>query len=339
MPLQSYGILKGKAVDKIMASSSNEHFQILVNADGTSYRIAINVKSQVSPPEVLFYMDHDYHHEITDAIKAANLNAGYTHLQSAPGTLAVDFIRRNMFDIQELKPIPYNIPGADNDINEKLDFYVTQAINEADAVVYAWGDKWGPETAADQYFHFKPGNGIHDIHMNQGNDGSYKKDNGVWQDGALMIYFPSREQWVAVFIAFQVQTFHTDDQTGNPIAATPPGPGPIPVEQETPIRIIAAMVNPEGDDVGKESIILLNKSNQDIDLTGWSIVDKNVNHDTITAKTIPGADTLKITLTGRGAQLGNKGGTITLLNAEGLKIAGVSYTESDADVQDELVEF
>ncbi len=332
MPLQSYGVLKGKAVNKIMASSSNEHFQILINADGTSYRIAINVKSQVSPPEVLFYMDHDYHHEITDAIKSANLNAGYTHLQSAPGGLAVDFIRRNMFDVQELKPIPYNSPGADNDINEKLDFYVTQAMDEDGAVVYAWGDKWGPENAADQYFHFTPGNGIHDIHMNQGNDGSYKKDNGVWQDGALMIYFPSREQWVAIFIAFQVQSFHTDDQTGDPITAPP-------VEQETPIRIIAAMVNPEDDDVGKESVILLNKSNQDIDLTGWSIVDKNVNRDTITAKTIPGADTLKITLTGRGAQLSNKGGTITLLNAEGLKIDGVSYTAGDANLQDELVEF
>ena len=131
------------------------------------------------------------------------------NLKVNPVVIAVDFLRRNMFDVTDMKAIPYNKPGADNDVNEKLNFYVSQAINENNAIVYAWGEKWGPErNKADQYFRFKPGNGIHDIHMNQGNSGKYKRDNGVWQDGALMIYFPSRDQWVAVFIAFQVQSFH-----------------------------------------------------------------------------------------------------------------------------------
>ncbi len=37
-------------------------------------------------------------------------------------------------------------------------------------------------------------------------------------------------------------------------------------------------------------------------------------------------DTLRVQLDGQGAQLGNKGGIITLLDQHGLKIDGVSWT-------------
>ena len=47
--------------------------------------------------------------------------------------------------------------------------------------------------------------------MNQGNDGKYKKDNGVFQDGALIIAYPS-DKWIAFFFAFQSQSFDTDDK-------------------------------------------------------------------------------------------------------------------------------
>jgi uncharacterized protein YukJ len=62
--------------------------------------------------------------------------------------------------------------------------------------------------------HFTPGNGIHDIHMNQGNSGKWKRDNGVYQDGAIFIEYP-RDKWRAFFFAFQSQTFDTDNN-GNP---------------------------------------------------------------------------------------------------------------------------
>src|SRR6185503_559346 len=98
----------------------------------------------------------------------------------------------------------------------------------------AFGERWGPEAQKkDKYFGFLPGNGIHDIHMNQGNVGQFTSDDGVWQDGALMIHVPatlaadgstlSPEQWVAVFLAFQSQAWHTDDVTGHTI----PAPHPI----------------------------------------------------------------------------------------------------------------
>ena len=58
------------------------------------------------------------------------------------------------------------------------------------------------------------GNGIHDIHMNQGNGAGYRKDNGVFQDGGLIFEYPNGKRQ-AFFFAFQSQTFATDDKTGN----------------------------------------------------------------------------------------------------------------------------
>ena len=41
---------------------------------------------------------------------------------------------------------------------------------------YAFGERWGPETPSkDKVFGFKPGNGVHDIHMNQGNSARFTR--------------------------------------------------------------------------------------------------------------------------------------------------------------------
>ncbi|MDJ1467222.1 DUF2278 family protein [Xanthocytophaga flava] len=337
--LKNYGVLKGKAIEREMASPSHEHFQIHILAGTEHHRIAINVMSQLSPPEVLFYMDENFVHPITDNIVQANLPDGYTKIPSRPAGIALDFIRGNLFPTQEMKPIPYNQPGADNDLNEKLDFYVQQAINDTDAVVYAFGEKWGPEeNKPDQYFGFTPGNGIHDIHMNQGNSGKFKKDNGVYQDGGLLLHFPSRNKWVAIFIAFQVQAWHTDDQTGDPLNTLPPD-HPQQPESKTPVRIIAAMVNPSKDDVGKEFVVLFNSDNEAIALHNWRIADKAKLYDVLGNIFIEAHTSLKVRLSGNGAQLSNKGGIISLLDQEGNKIDGVSYTKDQASVENRLIQF
>ena len=52
MPLESYGVLKGSVVDARREDDPNTpHYQVRVRADGTSYRVAVNVKSQVSPSD------------------------------------------------------------------------------------------------------------------------------------------------------------------------------------------------------------------------------------------------------------------------------------------------
>ena len=160
-------------------------------------------------------------------------------------------------------------------------FAAIAAIQESDAVVYAFGQRWGPEaTTKDKIFKFLPGNGVHDIHMNQGNVPPFQGDDTVWQDGGLLFQFPSADQWVALFLAFQSQAWHTDDRTGHTITdvITPgPGPTPNPSEPDHAVRIIAALVNPIGPAPEQETVTILNASPTSIDLNDWQIADKMKN--------------------------------------------------------------
>ena len=115
-------------------------------------------------------------------------------------------------------PLPPESTGNNNDLNDQLDLLVNQAIADAGAALYVFGQHWLDSSGADQYFpEIDPSTGVHDIHMNQGNPkGIYYKDNGPYQDGGLLFYFLSTNRWAAVFTAFQSESFHTDKK-GDPI--------------------------------------------------------------------------------------------------------------------------
>jgi len=40
-------------------------------------------------------------------------------------------------------------------------------VGDEENLIYAFGEPWVNERQKDKIFGFKPGNGIHDIHMNQ----------------------------------------------------------------------------------------------------------------------------------------------------------------------------
>jgi hypothetical protein len=215
-------------------------------------------------------------------------------------------------------------------LSDQIEHYTQRAIQETTAKVYAFGQRFGPEQGKDKVFGFQPENGVHDIHMNQGNVAPFVGDDGVWQDGGLLFQFPSTKQWVAVFLAFQSQAWHTDDHTGHTIADPHPGPGPqpSPTEPDHTIRIVGALVNPVGQAPEQETVTILNASPNVIDLTGWQIADKLKNKLSLTG-TI-GAGATRLILLPPSVQLGNNGGLITLLDKGGLKVDGVSYTGADA---------
>ncbi len=198
MPLKNYSVLKGRPINNRLATGSSPHYQVLVSADGTLHRIAINVRSQ-DGSEVQFLVRSRFEHPITDLL--ADLPEEVRRVPSEPGGVALDFIRSNLMQPWELQPLPLSAAGPDNDLNEKIDAYVQRAMSDEDAMIYAFGAAWGPEPQADRYFGFKPGSGIHDIHFNQGNPpGKYAADNGPWQDGGLIFQFPRQNQWVGVFL-------------------------------------------------------------------------------------------------------------------------------------------
>jgi uncharacterized protein YukJ len=329
MPIAHYGVLKGKALDaKREDNQSTPHYQVHILAGNVHYRIAVNVKSQASPSELLFLVNDNFQHPITADLP--DLAAGFTPLASAPGGQALDFIRANLFKRTDMRILPPSLPGPDNDLSDQLEHFIERAIQEPDALVYSFGQRWGPEpTTKDKVFNFLPGNGIHDIHMNQGNVAPFLGDDGVWQDGGILLQFPSTQQWVAVFLAFQSQAWHTDDRTGHTIPDTPPGPDPDPSEPDHQVRIVGALANTIGPAPEHETVTILNASPNAIDLTGWQIADK-LKHKHSLSGTISAGATLVVALPPT-VQLSNKGGIITLLDKKGLKVDGVAYTEKQAD--------
>lgn len=359
MSLKNYSLLKGTIVDRRLAKSSSPHYQIEVVDDTTEYRIAINVKSSLSPSDLEFVMFPDFHHPLTDALAAVPVGMHLLPadpLKRRDSGVCLDFLRMNLFMRIDMKTIPPFAPGPDNDLNDKLDTYVAEMMGHEDNRVYAFGDRWGPETKRDQYFGFLPGNGIHDIHYNQGNDGSFKKDNGTYQDGGLILYFAAENKYVAYFTKFQSQAWNSDEQNGNPLPGnheTPPTPTPTPtpVPRPTPgptrppsgggprVRIIAALVNPKnpGGGVEKETVTLLNATAQEQDLTGWKLLDKTDTATALAGK-VPAGGTVTVAVKPP-MTLSNKGGTITLLDKGGLKVHGVSYTKEQAGTEGETVVF
>ncbi|KAF0813547.1 hypothetical protein IGB42_01898 [Andreprevotia sp. IGB-42] len=364
MPLKNYGVLKGRPVGRTLGSGQNPHYQIHVVDNTTDYRLAVNVASALTPSELEYFIDANFQHPFLEQIAA--LETGWHALAAKPGGPALDFIRTNLFDPRKLVPLPFNVPGPDNDLNEKIDHYVQRALSDEEAEIYAFGERWGPEAGVkDKIFGFLPGNGVHDLHMNQANVGRFKQDDGVYQDGALLLHFPHQNQWVGIFLKFQSQTWHTDDHTGHqtqpdtsgppsdhPAPAPAPVPGPAPVPAPVPsfptgtiptpeapdgaIRIVAALANalqsPE-----HETVTLLNVTSAAINLAGWKLLDRDKNAQALSG-TIGAGETLRVSLVPP-VILPNKGGLITVLNPDGLRVDGVSYTKAAASLPGFSIKF
>lgn len=328
MALRSYGVLKGKAIEVRLGAGQSPHYEVRIVDDTTDYRIAVNVKSQLPPSDVEFIIIEHFQHPITPTVEG--LPKGFTALERKPGSGALDFIRGNLFDRANMRPLPFNVPGFDNDLNEKLDRVMQRAVADESALVYAFGERWGPEPGTkDKYFGFLPGNGIHDIHMNQGNAAKFAADDGVFQDGGVLVHFPDQQEWTAIFLKFQSQSWHTDDRTGHSTGSVDPLP-PDPPTSDDPeglVRIVAALVNStQSPEV--EVVTLLNTAPHDVDLAGWALLDTQKKRLPLSGLLSAGA-----TLVVRVSQplaLSNQGGVITLVDEKGLKVHGVSYTREQA---------
>ena len=107
--------------------------------------------------------------------------------------------------------------------------------------------------------------------MNQGNPpGPFARDNGVFQDGGIILKLATRH--VGLFLRFQSQHLPTHNTTGNRLPNAQPIPpggdlegdpidgGPVAVQPVSfPAAYIErALVNPGGDDPGKEVVVLGN---------------------------------------------------------------------------------
>jgi uncharacterized protein YukJ len=329
MVVANYGVWRAKPVRYTYQTPDEDpvspHLTLYFTDDedgqGTA---AINIKSgDRHESRLVYWAVPQFVHPITDQLAA--LDEGFRLLagtpEQGPGGLALDFIRGNLFRRSSGRILPQDVPGPDNDILDELKPIFDRAIAE-EATVYIYGS------------HFDGGKGIHDVHMNQGNAQRWAGDNGVYQDGAVILQFD--DHWEAVFIGFASQAVHTEDgpdNAGQPIPRhgyltwadflSPEVAHAARVRADladSPVLITEVHVNPP------ETVTLTDRGNQGVDLSGWSIVNKSGEAQILTpGLRIDAGGSLLVEVPD--APLSARGGTITLLNAQGLKVHGVSYAK------------
>ena len=236
-----------------------------------------------------------------------------------------------MFDRRHMRRIPASRPGPRNDLVDELDFYVERLRNEPTSRLHAFGTRWGPEPGEpDHVFGFIPGNGIHDVHMNQGNRDEHRHDNRIWSDGGLIIHEPIRDRWSAFFLAFQTQSSHTDDH-GDPIVV--PDQSNRGRESEdrarTPrARIVGAFVHANVGKRGVEHVAIRNEGQEPLHVSGWRLLNRN-GDEMILDGVVPPRTVRRFPLAAD-VPLSSRAGLIRLLDANGEEVDGVSYTRHEA---------
>jgi uncharacterized protein YukJ len=348
-----YGVLRGRVdVFKREDDFSTPHLQIrAVDGHGQAWRVPVNVLSADQSLLVFHRADPFQNSPIIAALP--QVAAGFTPLPppARSAASALDYFRAPLFDWPTGIAIPHAGPGADDDLQDVLVTYLKQ-LRDQGGELFAFGAKFpepGEQPNPRPIDHeFDTVQGVHDIHMNQGNanPGPFAKDNGVFQDGGLILKFSSR--YVGLFLRFATQWLPTDDATGHrspeaqpiPAGGSPlaGGGGPTLVTHPA-VYIERALVNPDGDEPGKEVVVIGNTTVASVDLTGWSIVDKNNKADVLSGVLLPAGESRRVVLSGNGAQLSNKGGTIILKNPAGDQVHAVSYSKEDADQEDRYMRF
>jgi uncharacterized protein YukJ len=325
---------------------STPHLQIrVVDGHQRPWRVAANVLSGDQSRVIFHRVDPLQSHPIKAGL--SQVATGFTLLPPATrsGSTALDYFRAPLFDWPTGIAVPSTGPGANDDLQDVLTTYLRQ-LRAQNGQLFAFGAKFPepgqPPDPRPIDREFKTVQGVHDIHMNQGNanPGPFAKDNAVFQDGGLILAFPSRH--VGLFLRFQTEWLPTDNATGHRLPNAKPippgGEGPDDGTADPPVYIERALVNPAGDDPGKEIVVIANATTTSVDLTGWSIMDKSNNVDALRG-VLPAGESRAFVLSGRGAQLGNKGGTIILNDVAGAQVHAVSYSNEDAAREGRYVRF
>jgi uncharacterized protein YukJ len=353
-----YGVLRGKLdrwkrEDVAPGSNRSPHLQIrLIDGQGKPWRIPVNVRSGDPQKSLVIFHRADplLSHPVLGGL--STMASGLTDLNNKPRSpsTALDYSRAPLFDMTTGIALPPTGPGTDDDLQD----VVSRQLNDVKASggeLFAFGSHFhdpAPKPGIDTEFGTK--DGMHDIHMNQGNaQGQHSDDNGVFNDGGLILQFP--DHVTGLFFRFKTQFLPTDANGDRipgvsneiPAAATPGETPTVPVPGEPhpafpAVYIERALVNPAGEDPGKEVVVVGNTTLTSVDLTGWGIVDRNNVAETFTGVLLSPGGSVPLVLSGNAAQLSNKGGTIRLVNPAGQLIHAVSYSKSDA-VEDRFVRF
>lgn len=209
-----YGFVKCKVIsDPVMKPSRHRHeiqyhlhANLSVRKDGasTTWDTAINVGTNDADDLLKYKFAFDYAHPILATLRAAP--PGFTDLTGTSTLPALDFLRSNILNGTGPWRMSDPMDGSDTPDPAATLKRLLKSAQKLNADVYIFGRT------------YIEGDGIHDIHMNQGSGGNFVNDgvdndndhNDIWQDGAVLLDF-GRPQWSAYFTTFTQQMVPTDN--------------------------------------------------------------------------------------------------------------------------------
>lgn len=240
MSLDKYGVLIGTKT-KYFRDQPDDfgkfyHGNIEVLANNTTYRCAIDVDSQKTRVQWRII-----EFDSSELKLISQLADGWHRLESNEYSGAIDYIRwKLMWVIVRIQffyflkkrisipPMIYHArlkPFSKSNVTsnsifkliilDQQSFWRTgnniDAIEQLESVINQ-GDK---VFIFGQFFN--SGNGVHDIHQNQGDPLNIPQshDNGIWQDGATIVQ-KEDGSFVGFFNKFETQSFYTDN-LGHPV--------------------------------------------------------------------------------------------------------------------------
>ena len=339
----NYNCLRGKVRAFAPAPGDNPHLWVILEEGGRQWFATINIRSNKDAPgdpvgkSYLYYLiDNDYRHPITPTILARPNGLSPIERDYAAG--ALDFQRGALFDPRLMRVLPAGGDAGDSLVHRLQ--AILQIAKNTGADVFFYGNAFHKDNPhqTDAAFGYTPGTpfGLDNVHMTQGDPRDLDMrlhENGTWRDGACFIWDESAHRMTGVFLAFQAQAWHTDEN-GAPVAGVtgsePPsydfvdGLGaPLPLPRRA-AEITSAHRAP--DRTG--AVLVTNMSAAPLDLKGWSILI-----DAATAVPLPDgalspAQTISVALAA--GKLNDEGGVLILRDLKGLRVDGVAFNGGDA---------
>jgi Uncharacterized conserved protein (DUF2278) len=215
MPLPNYGVLAGtfNRFEKEPVDNFGKwyHGFVYVNANNKIFQCAVDVNSPTGEFEYMMLggLDKGMFSNVS------SLSNGYHELLRNASSGAIDYIRSSVVNqakgcLAVILVVMNSILGTNKKVWIKNNG--DDALNKlrdmvsSSQKIYVFG---APYTYG--------GDGIHDIHMNQGDPpGRFYVANGIWQDGCVIVDKPGEAKLFGYFGKFVMQSLNTDNN-GNPI--------------------------------------------------------------------------------------------------------------------------
>ena len=210
-----YGFVKTKVTSEPKLKPSHHghetqfHLHCNLDVDGDKWDVAINVGTNDADDLLKYKLVFDFRHPLTQTLAAAE--PGSHELTDRHGLPALDFMRSDLLQSTGKWRDSDVMDGSDDSEPALSLKRLLSRAHQNNLDVYIFGR------------FFDQGDGLHDVHMNQGSTKQFihrpgddsNDHNDVWQDGAVIVDVGAPE-WAAYFSAFNQQLVPTDD-LGNPL--------------------------------------------------------------------------------------------------------------------------